>query len=384
MTLRDFMRDSKLFGPMILNLKGHTLLLSILFSFAISLGTFAKTNVWVINKDHSELLLSIPYMSVSDVTARLRSFSGKIYFESPEGAKENTNENSDISRLSIEIKANSFDSNHRIRDGHVKGEDFLDTHKYPLIHFESENITKKGNLYRAVGELTLKGITKPFELPFTLTKKVKDTWGHTNRFVNFESEINRKDFGVTWSKGITDGEFLVGEVIKFKGNIQIQPIGDKTPSYKHMLPNTYYIQMSEKLARGEITKEEFKEAVKSKATAYSSQLDPTSHDSNGNNEDEDEDDLTTEEIIKLRDSPLWKTLEYAPPPVRDGKWWVSFSVVSLIGTAAIGLSFAFFYEIKKKKIEERGGEKDLFVTLLLLVAFCIVVTFFTALNYLTH
>ena len=336
--------------------------------FALSLFTLTTfANVWVVNKDHSELLLSIPYMSVSDVTARLKHFSGKIDFK----------DGDEIEKVEIRIKATSFDSNSKIRDGHVKGEDFLDTKKYPYIFFKSENITRKGELYRAVGKLTIKDITKSHEIEFKLTKAIKDSWGHTNRFVHFETVVNRKDFNVTWSKGIQDNQILVGEEIKLGANIQIQPIDDKTPTYKHMLPNTYYIKMSEKFQRGEITKEEFMAAVRSKGTQFSKKLDPPS-----DQPDEKSNEEVNQEDEEMND--FWKGLEYQPPAVRDGKWWVSFSAVSLIGTVAIALSFGLYYELKKREVVEKEGGKDLFVTLLLLGAFTVLVIFFTALNYMAE
>lgn len=338
-------------------------------AFSIT-GVDAKSDVWVINKDHSELLLSIPYMGVSDVTARLRSFSGKIYF--------NKERPSEIQKIKVKIKATSFDSNHKIRDGHVKSEDFLDTKKFPFIVFDSDQVKKLNKGYQAKAILEIKGTSRPILLNFTLSKPVKDSWGHINRFVNFAIVINRKDFGVTWSKGIGEGEFLVGEEIALKGNVQIQPIGDKTPTYKHMLPNTYYIKMSEKLQRGEITLEEFKKAIKTKGTTYSSKLDPIENSKDHEEVVEREEETQASQF----ESDFWKGLEYNPPAVRDGKWWVSFSFVSLIGATATAFAFGLFYEVKKDKIKEKEGGVDLFLTLIFVGAFSVLVIFFTSLSYM--
>ncbi len=344
---------------------------SLLVSLVLSLSSFASSDVWVINKDHSELLLSIPYMGVSDVTARLRSFTGKIYFKKEQASQ--------IEKIQVKIKATSFDSNHKIRDGHVKSEDFLDTKNYPFITFESSKVVYSNERYQAQGLLTIKETTKPITLDFTISKSVKDSWGHTNRFVNFAISINRNDFGVTWTKGIGEGEFLVGEEISLQANIQIQPIGDKTPTYKHMLPNTHYIKMSEKLQRGEITLEEFKESVKTKGTTYSSELDPVQ---SPNKKDAPEELDEAQDNASSFESEFWKGLEYNPPPVRDGKWWVSFSFVSLIGATAVAFAFGLFYELKKSKIKEKEGGVDLFLTLIFVGAFSVLVIFFTSLSYM--
>jgi polyisoprenoid-binding protein YceI len=50
-----------------------------------------------------------------------------------------------------------------------KKEEWFDTDKYPTISFHSKKIEKTGDGFTAVGELTMKGITKPVRLPFTFS-----------------------------------------------------------------------------------------------------------------------------------------------------------------------------------------------------------------------
>src|ERR1700720_4094395 len=52
-----------------------------------------------------------------------------------------------------------------------KKEEWFNTDKYPEITFHSRKIEKTDKEYKALGDLTIKGATKPVEIPFTFTSK---------------------------------------------------------------------------------------------------------------------------------------------------------------------------------------------------------------------
>lgn len=340
-------------------------LILLILNFIFSISLYAEANVWVINKDHSDLLLSIPYMEVSNVSARLKSFSGKIYFDKDAPEK--------ILKFNVQIKSASFDSNHNVRDGHVKGEDFLDTNTYPYIIFKSSQVIKEGNQYKVHGELTIKGQTHPHDLTFMISKSIKDSWGHLNRFVSFTTVVNRQDYGVNWTKGILGkGELLVGDKITLNANVQIQPLGDRTPMYKHMLPNTEYIKLSEKLHRGEITKDEFEKNVMNQATKFP-----------GKGEEKATTTPKTRVIPMSKEAiPLEKAKTPSMPEERDQLWWFAFTLVTLIGLTTIALSFGLFYEANKEEAKQSKGGSRIFLTKVWASAAIVLIIFFNCLSYL--
>ncbi|MEK7345945.1 MAG: YceI family protein [Pseudomonadota bacterium] len=68
--------------------------------------------------------------------------------------------------ISIDMKSvntGSVDFN-----GHIQGEDFLDTAKFPTATFKSTHVVFEGNKPKAIeGQLTIKGVTKPVTLTVT-------------------------------------------------------------------------------------------------------------------------------------------------------------------------------------------------------------------------
>ena len=215
-------------------LQGSTmkkLYVTIFFLFLVSIAT-AET--WVTNRDHSEIMFQVPYMGVSELTGRFNEFNGKVEF---------TDQNDRIESLLVQISASTIDTGNKMRDGHLKGGDFFQCQQHPYITFKSNQISSIGaNTYKASGDMSIKGITRPASILFTATKSLKDTWGYENKFIKFKSSINRKDYNINWNKTLDGKQFLVGDVVTFWGTFQIQPAKSATPNSKHMIPDTQYIR----------------------------------------------------------------------------------------------------------------------------------------------
>lgn len=78
-----------------------------------------------------------------------------------------------------------------IRDKHLKRSDYFDIEKYPFIDLQSSRIISKGkNKYEGTFTLTMKGISKTVNIPFTILKN-----GNEN-LVEGKFSINRLDYGI--------------------------------------------------------------------------------------------------------------------------------------------------------------------------------------------
>ena len=77
-----------------------------------------------------------------------------------------------------------------LRNRDLQKEKFLDLDNHPLISFESEKIQKNGTGYKAFGNLTIKGVTKSVQIPFTFTEKAN------SGLFKGSFTVQREDFGV--------------------------------------------------------------------------------------------------------------------------------------------------------------------------------------------
>lgn len=142
---------------------------------------------WTIDPVHSEISFLTRHLGVSKVRGRFTEFEGQIV----------TGENITDSSVTATIQAASIDTKNDQRDAHVKGEEFLDTEKFPTLTFRSTGIRTDGEDYLIDGELTLHGVTKPV----TLTAELGGfgpgmTEGSKVIGVSATTEISRSDFGV--------------------------------------------------------------------------------------------------------------------------------------------------------------------------------------------
>jgi polyisoprenoid-binding protein YceI len=72
--------------------------------------------------------------------------------------------------LDIEIQAASVNTGSDMKDGKLKGEDFFDVKKNPLITFKSTKIVQTGpNTFDVPGTFTIRGVSKPETLNLTVS-----------------------------------------------------------------------------------------------------------------------------------------------------------------------------------------------------------------------
>lgn len=69
------------------------------------------------------------------------------------------------SKLSATIDVNTINTGNGMRNGHAK--QGLDAKTFQTVKFVSTSIIKTTNGYEAIGNLTIKDVTKPLTIPFT-------------------------------------------------------------------------------------------------------------------------------------------------------------------------------------------------------------------------
>lgn len=136
---------------------------------------------------HSFINFKASHLGYSWLTGRFNEFSGKFSYD--------TN-NVDASKIVVDINAASIDSNHAMRDKHLRAKGFLHSHKYPKATFVSSKVIEKddGQL-TIIGDFTLHGVTNQISINAKKVGEGEDPWG--NDRVGFEgiTAIDVADFG---------------------------------------------------------------------------------------------------------------------------------------------------------------------------------------------
>jgi len=174
----------------------------------------AEPAVYQIDPAHSQVMFKVKHLGISTVTGRFDTLEGSYTFDPDNLAN---------SKVSATIKAASIDTNEADRDKHLRSDEFLNAEKNPDITFVSKGVvqdTDDPNEYSIVGDLTINGVTKTVELEAEYGGKTIDSYGNERTAFEAETEINRKDFNVNWSKKLDTGGLVVGDEVKIILDIQ--------------------------------------------------------------------------------------------------------------------------------------------------------------------
>ena len=166
----------------------------------------AKT-VWNIDATHSEINFKVKHMMISTVTGSFEKFDGKV---------EAANDDFKNGNFSFSAEIDSVNTNNKDRDNHLKSDEFFGAEKNPKLTFKSKSFD--GN--KMVGDLTIKGVTKEVELETEFNGTAVDPYGQTKAGFEFEGQINRKDFGLTWNAVTEAGSVVVSDKVKLIASLQ--------------------------------------------------------------------------------------------------------------------------------------------------------------------
>jgi polyisoprenoid-binding protein YceI len=131
-----------------------------------------------------------------------------------------------VATLNVEIDVASIDTRNADRDGHLASADFFDVVTYPKITFTSTSVKDKGNdKVVVIGDLTIRDVTESITLELEYSGTATDPYGNVRFGFEGETEINRKDFGLTWNAALETGGVVVSESVKLE--FELSAIADK-------------------------------------------------------------------------------------------------------------------------------------------------------------
>jgi len=157
-------------------------------AFSMSAAALATPETYVIDGGHTFPRFEYNHLGYSLQSSRFDKTSGKITLD--RAAKTGS--------VEVNIDAKSVNTGYSVFNGHLQGEDYFNTEKFPTITFVSTGVKFDGDKVTAVdGNLTMKGVTKPVTLTVTSfhcmahPMNKKDTCG-----ANATAKIKRSDFNM--------------------------------------------------------------------------------------------------------------------------------------------------------------------------------------------
>jgi polyisoprenoid-binding protein YceI len=166
-----------------------------------------KPGIWNVDASHSEVGFIARHLMVSKVRGQFKDFAAVVTVAQP----------FEMSTVEATVQMASIDTNSADRDTHVKSADFFDVENNPTMTFKSTKVTND----TLEGLLTIKGVTKAVSFDLEFGGVSADPWGGTRAGFEATTEVNRKDFDLSWNVAIEGGGVLVGEKVKITLDVEL-------------------------------------------------------------------------------------------------------------------------------------------------------------------
>lgn len=142
---------------------------------------------------HSFIQFKVQHLGYSWLIGRFNTFDGEFSYDKANEA---------ASKISITIDTSSIDSNHALRDKHLRGVDFFDVKKFPQATFVSTSF-EPGSQGKSIlkGDLTLHGVTKSIAIDVVKIGEGRDPWDGYRVGFEGSTKLKLKDYNMNYNLG---------------------------------------------------------------------------------------------------------------------------------------------------------------------------------------
>lgn len=180
---------------------------------------------WMVDPAHTSVEFAVRFMGLSSVRGRFKRVTGTF---------ETADEDGRLKMIEAIIDATSIDTGEPHRDVHLLSPDVMDAARHPTMVFTSRQIERvEEGRHRALGDLTIRGETRPVEFQIETTAPRPDRRGW-RAGATARGTLSRKEWGVSWNQVLLFGALIADEV-QFTLNIHAVsvpapvPVPDRLP-----------------------------------------------------------------------------------------------------------------------------------------------------------
>ncbi|WP_119165850.1 YceI family protein [Algihabitans albus] len=147
---------------------------------------------YVLDPEHVAVAFLVEHIGYAKTLGKFLSVEGSFVFDETVPA---------VSDLEVAIVADSVFTAHERRDDHVRSGDFLAADDHPEITFVMTGAEPSGpRTGRILGDLTIRGVTRPVSLDVTWNKSGKYPFNDNYvTGISARATVKRSDFGMTYA-----------------------------------------------------------------------------------------------------------------------------------------------------------------------------------------
>jgi len=174
--------------------------------------TLPATGTYQVDPVHSSVNFVARHLVGSKVRGRFTDFSGTVVIADPIAS----------SSVTAEVALASVDTGNEQRDGHLRSGDFFDIEAHPTVTLKSTGLEHvDGAEWKLTADLTVRGVTKPvvFDLEYLGAGPGMAPGVEVVAF-SASTDIDRRDFGVSFSGTLDNGGLIVGNKVHLELEIE--------------------------------------------------------------------------------------------------------------------------------------------------------------------
>jgi polyisoprenoid-binding protein YceI len=174
----------------------------------------AQEASWRIDTLHSLAQFSVRHMMISTVRGQFGGIKGTLHYDP---------KNPTAATLEATIDCTSINTGEPKRDSDLKGEEFFDVKKYPVMKFKSTRVEMAGpDKLKVTGDLTINALTRQVVLDVDgPTAPIKDTLGRMKIGAGATTKVSRKNFGILYNPILETGGVAVSDEVSIVLDIEL-------------------------------------------------------------------------------------------------------------------------------------------------------------------
>lgn len=184
----------------------------LLFLVPLLLAGRPPAERYEVDPEHTFLTFRVSRFGMVDVVGFFPEVSGTIVYDPADPHR---------TRADITVQTPSvYTGRSEARDKAVRSPFFLDVAAHPTMTFRTTAIEEDGDALVAVGDLTIRGVTREVRIPFHLTPPARDPTGLTTLGIAGSLTVDRLDFGIfEMDKKRADGTPFIGREVAISLNV---------------------------------------------------------------------------------------------------------------------------------------------------------------------
>ncbi len=171
-------------------------LITIATTFILTITSLkAEPLDYVIDPEHFSVGFLVDHIGYAKILGMFLKAEGRFTFDEQEQS---------ITNLYVQIDTMSVFTNHKKRDSHLRGPDFLNAREFPVMTFKGDLIEQTGaKTGKIIGPLSLIGQSFPLTLDFTWNKNEIYPFGHRKPTIGISARgtFRRSAYGMSYAVG---------------------------------------------------------------------------------------------------------------------------------------------------------------------------------------